>query len=159
MAELVTPKNKLKEKVGSGGFNKEAIAKAEKSIEENTIDFKPIAQLYLDEVTRIVKEYRAKPNNETFSKLMDPLMQLRAQGTFFKYPSISKLADIVVDLLDSEGGVNAPIIDMVDAFTQSTHLLLKSNAMDEKNPVFVALSGELKAACQRYARKKEKDGV
>ncbi len=159
MAKLVNPKNTLKEKVGSGGFNKEAIAKAEKAIEENTIDFGPIAQLYLDEVRKIVADHKTKPAANTFSRLLDPLMQLRAQGTFFKYPTISKISDVVVDLLDSESTINNPIIDIIDAFTQSTQLLLKNKVMDEKNPMFVALVTELDAACQRYLRKKEKDGV
>jgi hypothetical protein len=155
MAKLIITKNRLKEKVGTGGFKAEALAKAQKSLDENTIDFIPIAQPYIAEIRRVVAEYKANPDPSAFRQLMDPLMQLRAQGSFFKYPSISKLTDVVVDFLDSVEGVDPIIIQIVTAYEMSARAVLAAKLMSETHPSCAALIRELGAACERYkARQK-----
>lgn len=156
MAQLIITKNRLKEKVGSGGFKAEALAKAQKSLDENTIDFIPIAIPYMEEIRNVIAGYKANPTPTAFGKLMDPLMQLRAQGAFFKYPSISKLTDVVVDFLDSVEGIDEIILQIVVAYEASANAVLKAKLMDENAPACAALITELTAACNRYKAKQNK---
>ncbi len=156
MAQLIITKNRLKEKVGSGGFKPEALAKAQKSLDENTIDFIPIAIPYMEEIKNVIAEYKKSPSPSAFGKLLDPLMQLRAQGTFFKYPSISKLSDVVVDFMDSVEGIDDTIMEIVVAFEASANALLKAKLMDENAPPCAALITELSAACNRYKAKQNR---
>ena len=44
--KLVKPENTLKKKVGHGGFDAKVLEKAQDMIENNTIDFRPIAIEY-----------------------------------------------------------------------------------------------------------------
>ncbi|MDX1922462.1 MAG: hypothetical protein SFW65_04975 [Alphaproteobacteria bacterium] len=159
MAQLIITKNRLKEKVGSGGFKPEALAKAQKSLDENTVDFIPIATPYIEEIKRIIDEYKIHPNPSAFARFLDPLMQLRAQGTFFKYPSISKLSDVVVDFLDSVEGLDSTIMEIIIAYHASANAVLKARLMDEKAPPCAALITELSAACNRYKAKQTGNGI
>lgn len=155
MSKLVTPKNRLKEKVGDGGFNQEDIQKAQQSIEENDIDFVPIATNYLRLVREALDRHTKSQNkSDLYSDLLDQLTQLRAQGSLFHYPSITDLTDTVVDLLDSLNSIDDTIIEIIVAYEKSANILLSSEIKQADNPVCLALVKELQAVCNRYKAKK-----
>ena len=51
-ARFYNPPNTLKEKVGTGGLAKDILDQAQKLLEENNIDFEPIALIYMDALRR-----------------------------------------------------------------------------------------------------------
>ena len=58
--KIITPPNTLKSKVGSGGLSKEVLEKAETVLKENTTDFRPSAQMYLDSILATLKTLRSR---------------------------------------------------------------------------------------------------
>ena len=149
-SKLVMPKNALKEKVGNGGFRNEDLAKAQNAIDNNEVDFKPIAEKYLGQIRDGLREFKENNNTDLYSILLDQLMQLRAQGSLFNYPSITAISDTVVDLLDSIKKVDGTIIEIVQAYEQSTKILLAHNIKSQQNGTCMALVTELKKVCQKY---------
>lgn len=157
MTKIVKPKNTLKEKVGDGGFNQESIKKAQKTIEENVVDFKPIATRYLGEIKEALREADTKTDSdELYSILLDQLTQLRAQGSMFQYPAITLLTDTVVDLLDSLKRIDPTILEIIQAYEQSAMVLIAQEIKDDKNPVCQALVKELAIVCLKYKEKQQK---
>lgn len=155
MSKLITPKNKLKEKVGNGGFNQADIEKAQTSIEENDVDFVPIAGNYLKLIRKALEKYeQSGGKGDLYSDLLDQLTQLRAQGSMFHYPSITEITDTVVDLLDSLATIDDTIIEIVVAYEKSANIILSSEIKSKTDPICVALVKELKAVCDRYKTKK-----
>lgn len=154
MNKIVIPKNKLKEKVGSGGFSEASISKAQQSIDENEVDFQPIADTYLTQIRQSLKEYNEKKDSELlYSTLLDQLTQLRAQGSMFHYPSITVITDIVVDLLDSLKRVDEKIVEIVNAYEQAAKLLLMKNVKKAEGGMCAAISAELETVCKKYKKK------
>lgn len=153
MAKLVVPKNELKAKVGSGGFSKENIDKAQAKLEQNDIDFRPIATQYLEEISSTINAYDSSKPKETLLKVLDPLMQLRAQGTLFHYPSITTVSDIVVDFLDSHEKIDDKIVEIIQAYTKTAGLILEREIKKPDDPICKAFAGELSAVCDRYNKK------
>lgn len=153
MAKLVVPKNALKAKVGSGGFSKDNIEKAQAKLEQNDIDFRPIATQYLEEVSSTIVAYDSAKSKETLLKVLDPLMQLRAQGTLFHYPSITVISDIIVDFLDFHEKIDDQIIEIVRAYTKTAGLILDREIKKAEDPICKAFTNELSAACDRYNNK------
>ena len=47
-AEFIKPPNILKAKVGSGGLSEDILNKAQLLLENNTVDFQPLAEIYLN---------------------------------------------------------------------------------------------------------------
>lgn len=153
MSKLVMPKNTLKEKVGNGGFKNEDLLRAQTAIDENDVDFKPIADKYLGLIRVGLEDYKNNNAHDLYSILLDQLMQLRAQGSLFRYPSITAISDTVVDLLDSIKKVDGTIIEIVQAYEQSTKILMAHNIKSSDDKTCVALVKELAKVCQKYKDK------
>lgn len=154
-SRLIQPENTLKKKVGNGGFNESDLAKAQSAIENNTVDFKPIAidlLKDLDKALAAVNE-NGTETEEALGPILDPLMKLRAQGSLFHYPTITHVSDIVVDFLDTVKAVDSDIIEILTAYKQSAKAILAHEIQDEANGISVRLVDELKGACQRYREK------
>ena len=158
MSKLVEPKNILKEKAGDGGFNTEDIKKAQKAIEENDVDFKPIAQKLLQGVGTTIQDIRSKGayNQACLGQVLDPLMQLRAQGALFKYPSITMISDVVVNFLDTENTIDNDVVEIIVAYQKAAEALLGLGVKDEADKVCKTLASELTQACVRYQKVKSK---
>jgi hypothetical protein len=154
MSKVVKPKNTLKEKVGNGGFKKESLERAQTAIDENDVDFVPIANKYLGLIKVAISEYGKNQNNKKlYGELLDQLTQLRAQGSMFNYPSITATTDIVLDLLESLNRVDDKIIEIVLAYEKSTMAMLLSKVKDTNSPICKALNKELRIVCQKYKTK------
>src|SRR5689334_18011463 len=106
-AELISPPNYLKEKVGSGGIDENLLTKAQALLEDNTVDFKPIADMLIDVLTEAVQNTRAGvlTGENAIEAIIYPAMQLKAQGGMFHYPLVTELSNILVNFLET---VNAP---------------------------------------------------
>lgn len=150
MAKLIMPKNTLKKKVGDGGFKQSDLLKAQRSIEDNDVDFKPIADKYLALIRQALVEYNNDKSIDLHSLLLDQLMQLRAQGSLFRYSSISAISDTVVDLLDTIKKVDATIIEIVEAYEKSTKVLLLKGVRNSEDMICKAFVTELSNVCKKY---------
>lgn len=152
--KLVKPENKLKKKVGHGGFKESDLIKAQSMIENNTIDFKPIAIGLLAELKEALSEVEEDKTNskEGLGKILYPLMQLRAQGSLFHYPVITSISDIIVDFLDGVGVLDDDVIEIVQGYQKSLQAILTLGIKDDVNPVGKDLRKALAEACQRYKK-------
>ena len=59
-AEFIKPLNTLKQKVGSGGLSEDILNKAQALLENNTVDFLPLAEMYLE---GLMKGIEKSPRN------------------------------------------------------------------------------------------------
>src|SRR5690606_1393986 len=89
-AEFIKPPNILKAKVGSGGLAEDILDKAQKLLENNTVDFMPLGEMYLTSLMKgieLAKNAEPDMDNEyVISMMLYPGMQLKANGGMFHYP-------------------------------------------------------------------------
>lgn len=158
MGKLVKPKNKLKTKVGDGGFNDQDLKKAQIVIEKNKIDFEPIARDLFTEIEAILTSIKTKEKkaNDCLGILLDALMKLRAQGSLFHYPSITHISDVIVDFLDTEKTINEDVIDILAVYRKTGDAIISLKIKDVKNKTCLTLINELRQACTRYQKKHRK---
>ena len=157
MAKLVKPKNRIKAKVGTGGFDEEKIEKAQNVIKENKVDFSPIAEKFLDELDDVLGNDDLQ-DKERFSMMLDPLMQLKAQGTMFNYSSITVTTFVVVEFLDEKQKVDHTIKEIIKAYSQTIRTLLKLELRDSEDKTCQLLVNELSKVCERYSKKEQSEG-
>lgn len=151
MNKIVIPKNELKEKVGNGGFDDKNVKAAQTAIEENDIDFAPIAYQYLAQLQQAIAAARASQNyRATRLDLLDVAIQLRAQGAMFHYSSLTAVTGVMVDLLESVETVDEKILEIAVAYERSAQLLLKSGIKPADHPTCRAIVAELKSTCGKY---------
>lgn len=156
-AEKIVPPNVLKKKVGSGGFDKKKIEKAQELIENNEIDFTPVAQELLGDLQTIIADIRSgKLGGESaIEKLFFPAMQLRTQGGMFQYPLVSKICDVLINFLETVKAPDADAMEIVAAYHRTLSAVLSK---DMKGKNFAGGAGgdlckALTDACGRYYKK------
>lgn len=151
-AELITPPNKLKEKVGSGGIDENVINKAQTLLENNTVDFKPIAAMLIELLTEAITD--AKNGNSkgeaAIEAMIYPAMQLKAQGTMFHYPLVTDISNILVNFLETVTNVDKDVLDLVVAHKMSINAVLASQIKGDGGKVGKELRDALMDACNRY---------
>lgn len=159
-AKMVAPENTLKKKVGHGGFDQATLAKAQNMIENNTVDFRPIAKDYISELNNILKEARAGAmrNEDVLPSLMFPLMQLKAQGGLFHYPFISRLSHVLIDCLETVPAADNDVLDLVEGYRDSINAAITIELKDEKHKIAVEFCDALSGACTRYDKMRAKRG-
>lgn len=152
-AEYITPPNVIKRKVGSGGIDPGLIDKAQQAIEENTVDFKPIAT---ELIAILGKGYQDTVNGTlqgeaAIESMLYPAMQLKAQGAMFHFPLVSEISDILVNFLET---VTLPpsesALEIVDAHKLAIGVVISSNMTGRTSAQGQELKTSLMEACIRY---------
>ena len=156
-AEKIVPPNVLKKKVGSGGFDKKKIEKAQDLIEHNEIDFTPVALELLGDLQEIIENIDSGEleGERAIEKLFFPAMQLRAQGGMFQYPLVSKICDVLINFMET---VQAPDPDVMEIVSAHHRTLVAVMSKDMKGKNFSGGAGgdlckALSDACNRYYKK------
>lgn len=153
-AEFVMPPNSLKAKVGSGGLSDSIIDKAQRLLENNTIDFQPLAEMYLSSLKSGInrgKEAGAKDDKEhIISAMLYPAMQLKANGAMFHYPLVTKIADRLVHFLEVIADLDIDAIEIVLAFHTTIRAVVMGRITGDGGTHGQDLFDALDEACMRY---------
>jgi hypothetical protein len=157
VAEIVIPPNKLKTKIGSGGLDDTVLAKAQELLENNTIDFKPIALMLVDVLHESIADAKsgAKKGEEAIQAMLYPAMQLKAQGSMFHYPLISQIGDILVNFLETVPDVDKDVMDIVVHHKFAINAVLGSQIKGDGGKLGRELRDALLDACMRYYKRQK----
>lgn len=155
-AKFITPPNRLKLLAGSGGLPKSVIERAQKVMDEYQVDFAPEAQKLIvhmkDAASKIIE---AVNENKPYNKedIINPVMQLKANGGQFKYQLISDVADICLQFLENVEEYNTEALDVVAAHMTTIQIIIKNNLTGDGGKEGEHLVEELHSACTRYFQK------
>lgn len=153
-AEYITPPNKIKKKVGSGGLSEEILNKAQMLLETNAVDFIPLAQAYLEQLQEgidIASEPFHENNTEyVISTMLYPAMQLKANGGMFHYPLVTKIADRVIQFLEVIETPDPEVVAIIQSFHKTVALVVREKIQGDGGERAKALMMNLENACQSY---------
>ncbi len=157
-AELISPPNRLKEKVGSGGIDEGVLLKAQELLERNTINFEPIATMLVDLLAEAIADAKsgATAGEEAIEAMIYPAMQLKAQGSMFHYPLISDISHILVNFLETVETMDRDVLDIVVAHKMSINAVLASHLKGDGGKTGKELREALMEACGRFYRNNKK---
>lgn len=166
-AEFIRPKNTLKAKVGSGGVGDDILEKAEALLENHSIDFLPLAEIYLGSLMKGIEKAQAPEYEDqdeyVISLMLYPTMQLKANGGMFHYPLITKIADKLIQYLEVIEIADLDAIEIVLAFHTTMRAIILGKIKGDGGSHGKDLIAALDEACTRYfdrfprARKKMDD--
>jgi len=144
----------LQRKAGTGKIDPKKLKEAEKVIEENTVNFVPMAMDYLTELEKAISA--AKDNDgsaDHHHKITLPIMHLKSTGTVFKYPLVSDLSDITLTFLETTKTVNTDVLAIVMAHEQLLHAILAEEISGDGGAKGKAMKKEMASVCDRYLKK------
>jgi hypothetical protein len=106
-AVFIKPLNTLRAKVGYGGLNDNILDKAQTVLENNSVDFLPMAEMYLSGMMQgIERAGNPAPGDDDETLIVGmsyPAMQLKANGGMFSYSLVSRIGDMLIELIVALG--------------------------------------------------------
>lgn len=152
----------LQSKVGLGIIPEDKIIKSQSIIEKNEINFVPIATGFLNQLRLGLDDaYKdLNPTRRTIEKLIDPVMQIKANARIFKYARLGDLASIMLNFLEGMNELDTEMLEIVEAHHKTLNHIIQEQLQGDGGQTGLAFENELDAVCRRYvqsriARQKE----
>lgn len=156
-AEFIKPPNTLKAKVGSGGLSEEILNKAQELLENNTVDFMPLAEMYLNSLMKGIEVAKdASPTDDqeyVIAAMLYPGMQLKANGGMFHYALVTSIADRLIQFLEVIEEADIEVIEIVLAFHTTMRAVVLGRITGDGGRHGEELLEALDKACMRYFNK------
>ncbi len=156
-ADFITPPNLLKQKVGSGGLSEEILSKAEELLEHNTVEFEPMAELYLKGLENGINKAKTLPpethTEESIAGMIYPAMQLKANGGMFHYKLLTYIGDRLVQFLEVIEYADKEAIEIIEAFHTTLRAVVHGRIKGDGGSHGKELVTALEDACYRYFTK------
>jgi hypothetical protein len=153
-AEFIKPLNLLKSKAGYGGLDDEILNKAQALLENNSVDFPSMAEMYLSGMMRGIERARNPAPGESeevlIAGMLYPAMQLKANGGMFRYPLVTRIADKLIQFLEVIAAPDKDAIEIVLAFHMTLRAVLTGRVTGSGGKHGDELMQALEAACLRY---------
>ena len=156
-ARIIKANRLLQAKVGMGPLDQKAVERSQKVLDENKVDFAPMAAEFLEKLSTGVKNARAGNGSteEILQGMAEPVMQLKANAGMFNYPLLGDLANIMLSFLETIENIDKDVIEIVDAHHKTLTLIIKAKMHGDGGPQGEELKKELRDACKRYFAKQD----
>lgn len=153
--KFIAPNKALQKKVGATPFKKESVTKADQFIDENNIDFSPLAKQFLNDMRAALDNAHAGQNDphKLVEALTEPVMQLKANAATFKYPLITQLMNVLLNFLETLDALNNDSMKIAELSYGSVKVMLvkkMQNPYDKQGDMLVK---EFAKAIARYRKR------
>ena len=152
-AEFFMPPNYLKLKVGSGGLTEDILKKAEALLQSNSVDFSPLAEMYLDAMLRGIEQARSNKNLDEevlIAAILFPGMQLKANGGMFHYDLVTKIAERFIQFMEVIENLDEEALEIITAFHTTIRAITLGRIRGDGGKRGDELMTALVDACTRY---------
>ncbi len=146
----------LQVKAGTGDVDEKKVVRAENVIQNNTVDFLPLAVTYLNRLDQGITNARKPdvPMAEKIAGMTQPVMELKANARMFKFDLITVMANIMLGFLEAIKQLDNDAIDIVAAHHATLRVIISKKITGNGGPDGVRLKNELEDACARYFKKR-----
>jgi hypothetical protein len=155
-AKIIKASNTLQSKVGLGSLDPKVVSRCQEVIDNNKVDFAPIAKECLTYLQSIIKKVQAGTINKKVAveAMTEPVMQLKAHASLFHYDLVGTLAGIMLGFLEAIDEIDNDVLRIVDAHHQTLKSIIINKLEGNGGKAGEQLKSELYDACRRYYAKK-----
>ena len=153
--KIIKADTSLKEKIGVGEIAKTRIEASQKVIENNDVDFEPMAISYLEQLNAAIQALHKSDDTTDIHAMVKPVMELKANAEMFGYPLVTELTNVMLSFLEGVEKADQDVIQIVDAHRKTLLLIIKQKMSGDVGDKGAILVQELKGACARYYAKKK----
>ena len=151
----------MKAKVGTGGLSEDILNKAQELLENNTVDFLPLGEMYLDTLMKGIENAKnAHPDDDPeqlITAMLYPAMQLKANGGMFHYPLVTQIADKLIQFLEVIDEADIEAVEIVMAFHTTIRAVILGRITGDGGRHGSELIDALDKACMRYFERFKKN--
>ena len=148
----------LQSKIGTGTIAHELIERSQRVMDENNVDFTPLAEKYLQELKDTIQASCSKeiPASEAKQRMVTAVMQLKANASTFKYNLIGSLANIMLSFLENVKALDEDALEIVSAHHKTLNVIVLKKIKGKGGVLGENMQLELQGACQRYFVRRKK---
>ena len=155
--EIIKANRLLQAKVGTGKINPELIRRAQVAMNENDIDFTPLAQEFLQELAEGLHKAKVEDRQSVHKDaITNSIMQLKANASTFHYNLVGNLADTMLNFIERVEELDPDVVTIADAHYKTLNVLITKKMKGDGGVYGKELQQELANACQRYFTKHDK---
>jgi DNA-binding response OmpR family regulator len=151
-ASLLTPPNIMKQKMGFGGIDTNALVVAQSFLESNTVNFKPIGIALVNALDEGLQNSKngGVEGEAAIEFMLYRAAQLKAQGAMFNYHVVTRIADTLVTFLETVEGVDNDVLEIIEAHKVAFLYILSNNITGHGGAHEKTLQDSLLDVCGRY---------
>ena len=151
--QRIQPNDLLAKKIGVGTLSSVVVERSQKVIDQNKIDFIPIAESFLCQLSEAIKHAEeAGFSKKALDNIISPVMQVKANASIFKYVLIGDLANVMLGFLENLNGLDQDAIEIITAHHTTLAHLVSRGMKGDGGDIGTALKDELEGACARYKK-------
>ena len=157
-ARVIKANHMLQAKVGSGPLDAHKVEACQKVMDNNTVDFAPLAQDYLNQLYGTIQKARTGDIGveQAVAEMTQPVMELKANAAIFKYHLVGNLANVMLSFLEAVKALDKTVIEIVDAHHKTLTAIVMKKMQGDGGQYGKQLEQELRDACKRYFSSKSK---
>ncbi len=155
-AKVIKADTSLQSRVGTGPLDERVVEKCQDVMDNNDVDFAPLAMEFLDKLAEAIKNARAGDLelDKAVGAMTEPVMQLKANAATFRYNLVGNLANVMLSFLEAVKEMDKTVLDIVDAHHKTLSAIVIKKMSGDGGAHGKQLEDELKGACKRYFSKK-----
>ena len=146
----------LQAKVGSGPVDARKVKESQNIIDTNQVDFAPLAEEYITDLNNIMAQAKEDHMDATTmrERMTQPVMQLKANASMFKYELLGVLASIMLTFLEALEEIEPDAMEIVEAYHRTLKVIIAQKLKGDGGEIGQQLQDELRNACRRYFEKR-----
>lgn len=155
-AKIIKANKILQAKVGMGPLDERAVRRSQTIIDENDVEFGPLAAQYLDQLLNAIDGIRTGRlvAHESLQTLTECVMQLKANAGIFHYRLIGNLANVMLGFLEHVKNLDSDALAIITAHHKTLSVIVAKRMKGDGGLYGQQLEEELKNACARYFSRK-----
>lgn len=157
-AKVIAASKDLQRRIGTGDIDEKTVKKAQNVMDNNKVDFGPLAKPYMTALVGAVAEAKKakqpRLDKATMESFSVPIMNLKANAATFNYSLISGLTGVVLTFLESHEKPGKKTVQIVDLLNKTLMLIIAKKMTGDGGEVGRALQGAFKDVC-RWCIEKE----
>lgn len=155
--EIIEKDLSLQKRVGTGPLNEHVVRQCQLAIDNNDIDFVPLAKDILNQAGSLVDAARQDQGAQAslVGDITPLVMQLKAHASIFNYALIGSMANIMLNFLETIQGVDEDALTIISAHHTTLNAIVDNEMSGDGGTYGAQMEAELRGACERYFSKRK----
>lgn len=156
-AAILLATQHLRAKAGTGVIPSAVIKKCQAILDNNTYDFTPIGQGILDRIQTILEKTRngTLSRDHAHHKILECIMQLKANGSMFGYNLVTALCSTVMALLETIDTLDDDTLEIITSLYKALSIIFEEQLKNDGGRAGKLIEKEINTSCKRYYKKRQ----
>ncbi len=155
-AKVIKASKALQMKVGTGTIDDQVLEKAQKLMDENKIDFAPLAKEHVSALVEAIQDAESKePNgyeNVDLASFSTPIMNLKGNAGSFHYQLIGDISGAVLSLLEHADRMDKKLLEIMQVLHKTILLIMAQELKGLGGKEGKQLNIAFQELCTSYAK-------